>query len=135
MFGKQLPPTPVLILNDGINSSPKPFSRHPNSKFCTPPSILPFPFFSRQCLGGLGYIRSHLSLSGHGASFAWLQPIASFHLQGSWRRAGFVRQKRRQQPKGSRQFPSQLPVTSPWLLLKQPVLLLIPVKAMAAEDV
>lgn len=50
------------------------------------PALLPsLPWLCRECPGWLGFVRSHLSLSGlGGVSFALLQPAASFHLHIAW---------------------------------------------------
>lgn len=54
------------------------------------PALLPsLPCLCWGCPGWLGFVRSHLSLSGlGGVSFALLQPTASFHLHTAWQRPG-----------------------------------------------
>lgn len=123
----------VLSLKQGVVGPPFPIllpqlllhwavSWHP----ALPPSL---PLLSQRCPGWLGFFRSHLSLSGRGASFALLQSIASFHLHRAWRRAGLVRCRKPQMAKTSWLLPSRIPVTSPRLLLNQPALLLTPIWA------
>lgn len=91
-----------------------------------PPGL---PSLSRGCPAWLGFVRSHLGLSGPaGASLALLQPwLHSLCTEPGNNLASLSTKtppKHHQPAKTCRLFSSCLPVTSPWLLLNSSVLLL-----------